>query len=234
MIVGGMIQQRVGARIGTMIGCSIYMCVKFSNTYLEGFFLAFRAGLSLTYFAIQDSFAALLIMFGIFSSIGQEIAYVNVLAQCQRVRFLYRFILMQIVVEVAGALKHLSSQLPYKLLYRSCFLVDAAEYWFRERHYNRRLWLERILACAVAIAYRQSGQFERQRGRVRKSNRLYYCTQLFMQFFHANRTSTARAASISCSCGAIFRHRNVRALLHRGAGKRQPQYRVRIAACFKR
>jgi nitrate/nitrite transporter NarK len=46
--------------------------------------LIFRVGVFLSYFAIQKSYALLLLSLGLIASFGQGVAYVNVLTQCQR------------------------------------------------------------------------------------------------------------------------------------------------------
>ncbi|KAI6172149.1 hypothetical protein M3Y98_00941100 [Aphelenchoides besseyi] len=67
MIVGGLLEKRFGARIGVLIGSSMYL-----------------SGLLISYLTIQESYFLLLLSLGLFASFGQGISYVNVLTQCQR------------------------------------------------------------------------------------------------------------------------------------------------------
>ncbi|KAI6196909.1 hypothetical protein M3Y94_01163500 [Aphelenchoides besseyi] len=67
MVVGGLLEKRFGARIGVLIGNSMYL-----------------GGLLISYFTIQESYFLLLLSLGLIASFGQGISYVNVLTQCQR------------------------------------------------------------------------------------------------------------------------------------------------------
>ncbi|CAD5210141.1 unnamed protein product [Bursaphelenchus okinawaensis] len=67
MLLGGILEREVGARMGAAIGSVMYV-----------------GGLLVSFFSIQVSFYWLLLTTGLIASFGQGMAYVNVLTQCQR------------------------------------------------------------------------------------------------------------------------------------------------------
>ncbi|KAI6243524.1 hypothetical protein M3Y99_00109800 [Aphelenchoides fujianensis] len=66
-MVGGLLERRVGARVAAGGGMLVYVSCVF-----------------LSYFAIQISYEALFVVYGVVGSYGRGIAYVNVLTQCQK------------------------------------------------------------------------------------------------------------------------------------------------------
>ncbi|CAI5440789.1 unnamed protein product [Caenorhabditis angaria] len=67
MVIGGIVERKLGGRIGGMIGAIIY-----------------TSGVGLTYYSIQISYLAMLSTMGVIASIGSSIAYSSILPTAQR------------------------------------------------------------------------------------------------------------------------------------------------------